>query len=617
MVSTLLSAQNNKAKKYFQKAYAFYAQGKLDDSKKWLLQSLEKDSSAIRTYYLLSDIYDQQRDFKAEEQVYFDILKKVDSNDLKAHYNLANLYAKNGHYKKAYLKYQFLNNWPLLPDRYKANVEKSFKDAEIAYNLYSNPVDIQLEKLKGDINTDENEYWPFLSPDGKVLFFTRTKATYIEKLKRYSLEENIHYVQLEDTSWISGDYLRLINTEENEGAPSISQDGKTLYFTACNRPNTAGDCNIYRSQLKNGSWTLPKMLPPPLNTPYKETQPSIAYDGRTLFFSSDRPNGKGGLDIYVSRMNNKGEWSVPQNLGSTVNTKRNEESPFIHADNQSLYFSSDGHAQLGGGDLFMAQLGSGKPAINLGYPINDFKKQIGIMVTADGEYGYFSASDSSMGNLDIYRFKMPNHLKPKPVIRKAIRVIDEKTKKPIEAAITINSLTKHQYILQANCDVKGWHTMALPYDSQYYLFASYPNYIPSNTLINDYKSDTIIISLKEVEIGNEFVLENIYFDFDSFAVKPASKPEIEYLIKYLNENKNLSIEIGGHTDNKGENDYNLELSKQRAQALKDKITEFQADLNTRILIKGYGSTQPIADNSSEIGRAKNRRTTIKIISINK
>ncbi|MFY0672837.1 MAG: PD40 domain-containing protein [Bacteroidia bacterium] len=619
-VACLYGQNPKKAKKLYKKAYEYYGYGDYDKSVEWANKSLEKDSLFINTLILFSDIYNLKGNYEAELAIYRRIIR-IDSTDLRSHVNMADLYMKNGEFEKAFAKYAFLKQAGWLPDRYNGLISKNHKESTKALELINNPKEFNREKLDGEINSDLDEYWPYITPDGKKLFFTRTSVVR-QKEGNLRREENIHITKWQDSLWVNEAKLpSIINTNENEGAQCITQDGKTMFFTVCKTtPGTRGDCNIYITRLKGKKWTIPEKLPTPVNTTYKETQPSISYDGRMLFFSSDRPGGKGGMDIWVTRMNDDSLWANPKNL-SEINSNQNEESPFIHPDNKTIYFSSTGHYGLGKGDFFMAKLGKDS-VVNLGYPLNNHEMQLGIYVDLEGIFGYYaSVNIEENTGLDVYRFTLPNDVKPEPL--KIIKgfLVDAISNEPIKNGdIVVYNLAKNQHVVNYTTLKDGSFKFGLPANTQFAILAEAEGYLPHSVHSKAEKlgtDSTLIIKLNPIVKEETFALQNIFFEFDSASLKPISTSEINYLASFLKKYPKVIIEIGGHTDNVGAKSYNQKLSEERANAVYKAVEKiFGSDISKRVKVKGYGDSKPIADNSTEEGRQLNRRTEIKILSSN-
>jgi outer membrane protein OmpA-like peptidoglycan-associated protein len=340
-----------------------------------------------------------------------------------------------------------------------------------------------------------------------------------------------------------------------------------------------------------------------------------------LYFVSNRKGGYGGYDIWKSVLTDKG-WGEPQNLGPNINTAYNEQSPFIHADDSTLYFCSNGWPGMGGQDLFVSKLGKDgvwqKP-VNLGYPINTNGDESGLTISANGSTAYFSSNNlNGMGGFDIYTFEMPLNIRPHLVTYVKGIVSDIKTKQPLEAAVEIIDLQNNLPVYQDSSAVdRGDFLVTLTSGKNYGLNISKDGYLfySENFSLEGHepsKPFNINVLLEPIEVGNKVILKNIFFDSNKFEIKPDSKPELDKLVDFLTLNPSLHIEISGHTDNVGNDQANQTLSENRAKAvfaylIANKIAP------ARLVYKGYGKTQPIAPNETEEDRSKNRRTEFKII----
>jgi len=413
-----------------------------------------------------------------------------------------------------------------------------------------------------------------------------------------------------------------VNTMDNEGAQSLSADGRFMFFTACNRPDGKGMCDIYFSKHSGGKWSRPVNSGSAVNTTFSEKHPSVSADGRILYFASDRPGGKGGMDIYVSRKYETGEWSIPVNLGDSINTAGNEQSPFIHPDGKTLYFSSEGHMNLGQGDIFMSVIkndSSWSTPVNLGYPINTHNNELGLIVNSSGDIAYY-ASDRHFGNdLDIYKFVLHPEVRPDPVSYMKGRVFDSLTYKGLESNFQLIDLASGELIIKSmSCLEEGNFLVPLPSGKNYALNVSKNGYLFYSDHFsfegiyersNPYLKD---IPLQPVRPGNKVVLNNIFFEFDKSDLKPESEIELHKILEFLQHNSLLKVQINGHTDNIGTEEYNAALSERRALAVVNWLLNHGIE-KSRLQYKGYGLSLPVASNETDEGRALNRRTELQII----
>ncbi|MFW5752121.1 MAG: OmpA family protein, partial [bacterium] len=442
--------------------------------------------------------------------------------------------------------------------------------------------------------------------------------------RRYNRQEDFYISYWKDNQWTVSEPLGPpLNTPENEGAQSISADGRLMYYTACNRSGGFGKCDIYYSEKVGDKWTRPSNLGSSVNSSFSEKQPSISPDGRTLYFISDRPGGKGGYDIWVTTKSAKGNnWSKPRNLGDTINTTGHEQSPFIHADNETFYFTSDGHVGMGGFDIFKSsRLDSGKWKIpeNLGYPINTWNDEMGLIVNSSGKRAYYSSTrDEKMGN-DLFSFVLPEKLRPTPVSYMKGIVYDAGEGFPLSADFELIELHSGQTIFNSFSDpTTGEFLVCIPADNNYALNVSRPGYMfySENFAFEGVHeiSDPFLVDipLHPIKEGVTVILKNIFFETDSYQLKSESKVELDKLIQFLQQNESVVIEIAGHTDKVGTEEYNLDLSFNRAGAVVNYLIDNDIE-ESRLVPKGYGETQPVATNDTREGRALNRRTEFKIL----
>lgn len=469
--------------------------------------------------------------------------------------------------------------------------------------------------LGDSINTRASEYLPSLTVDGNTLIFTRNING--------NNEDFYESHRGPDGKWslakpLEGD----INTPENEGAQNISQDGQMLVFTGCNRPDGYGSCDIYYALRTRQGWSTPMNIGEPINTEFWESQPCLSPDKRDLYFAAKDPSGFGGSDIWVSHRQPGGAWGNPQNLGPTINTKGDESCPFIHPDNQTLYFESNGLPGYGGTDLFVVRKDStghwGTPE-NLGYPINTIDNEGSLTVAADGKTAYYASDRSdSRGGLDIYTFELREGVRPFRTLWVKGKVYDKKTGDGLPSGVDLTDVHGGQAIARAQTDEDGHYLITLPVGKEYafsvhrkgYLFYSAHFDFTQKAPDSAYEVD---IPLQPLETGASIVLKNIFFDTKKYNLKPESIVELEEIVSLMKDNPVLSIQISGHTDNVGQDKDNMVLSNARAISVVNYLVS-RGISPKRLVAKGYGATKPIADNSTETGRALNRRTELQVVS---
>ena len=458
------------------------------------------------------------------------------------------------------------------------------------------------------INSADLEYYPSVTIDDKILVFTR-------RVKGYN--EDFFVSARNDSLWskakgIDGD----INSNFNEGAQNISQDGEWLVFTGCNFPEGMGSCDLFFSSLTKRGWSTPENLGEPVNSEFWESSPCLSPDKRELYFSSNRPGGYGGKDIYVSKRMPNGRWSEPENLGSKINTGGDESCPFIHADNQTMYFTSNGLTGYGGDDLFLARKqtdGSWDNIENLGYPINTTENEGSLVVAADGKTAYY-ASDrpDTRGGLDIYTFEMREDIRPNKTLWVQGKVFDSTTKEGLPSAVELIDIVSGQTLVKVQTNESGHYLITLPLGKDYafnvnrkgYLF--YSRNFPFSQKTPD-STYTIDIGLQPIEANASVILNNIFFDVNEFELKQQSVAELNRVVELLNDNPGIKILISGHTDNTGKAADNLKLSNNRAKAVVDYLITKGIE-TARLQYKGFGASQPVTDKTTEEGRAGNRRS---------
>lgn len=464
------------------------------------------------------------------------------------------------------------------------------------------------------INTAVSEYYPTLTIDGSTLIFTRRVNNF---------NEDFYESDKQNGTWSKAKSLPgNINTNQNEGAQNISQDGQWLIFTGCNFPEGHGSCDLYISYLTPDGWSTPENMGDSINTEYWESAPSLSPDKRDLYFSSRQPDGYGGSDIYVSHRLPNGHWSSPENLGPVVNTIGDEGTPFIHADNQSLYFTSNGHPGYGGDDLFVVRKGPkgawSKPE-NLGYPINTIENEGSLVIAANGKTAYYASDRAdSRGGLDLYNFELRQDIRPAQTLWVKGKVYDRQTHKGLPSSVVLTDLSTQQVISNLQTDETGNYLITLPKGKDYAFNVKRKGYLlfSDNFSLSHEQGDTafnIDIPLQPIETNAAIVLKNIFFDPNKYELKPESQVELDQVVLLLKDNPTVHIQINGHTDNSGKLTDNKVLSENRARAVTSYLVS-KGIAPTRLAFKGFGDTVPVADNATPEGRAQNRRTELKVTS---
>jgi outer membrane protein OmpA-like peptidoglycan-associated protein/tetratricopeptide (TPR) repeat protein len=470
------------------------------------------------------------------------------------------------------------------------------------------------QNMGDSINSSYLEYFPSLTIDGSKMIFTR----------RVNNDEDFYESNLVNGVWtkaapVAGE----INTNLNEGAQNISQDGDWLIFTGCNYPEGQGSCDLYISfKTKSGNWTAPENMGAIINTEFWESSPSLSPDKKNLYFASSRSGGFGGKDIWVTNRLTSGKWSNPENLGPVVNTSADEGCPFIHSDNQTLYFNSNGHPGYGLTDLFLSKKkeenGWNKP-VNLGFPINTIDDEGSLIVASDGKTSYYASDGGdSKGGLDLYKFELRDDIKANKVLWVKGKVFDKKTSLGLPSSIELTGIGKIHSINTLQTDEDGNYLITLPEGADYAFNVNRKGYLfySDHFSLKNKPSDSafvVNIPLQIIESGATIVLNNIFFDNKMVDLKPESLQELDRIFLLMKDNPKLVIRISGYTDNVGQAADNLLLSNNRAKAVVEYLQKKGID-PLRLLSKGLGAANPIADNNTEYGKAKNRRTELSIIS---
>lgn len=511
----------------------------------------------------------------------------------------------------------FLQNDKLNQPSLKAgNYRKSVYEFAIDY-AKKHPTDNYVfapKNLGDNVNSSWPEYYPSITIDGSKLIFTR----------RVNNDEDFYECTLVNGKWDKAKPLGgKVNTNLNEGAQNISQDGEWIIFTGCNYPEGQGSCDLYISRRTNNGWSEAENLGPIVNTDFWESAPSLSPDKKDLYFSSNQAGSYGGKDIWVIHRSENGKWSRPENLGPIVNTSGDESCAFMYADNQTLFFNSNGHKGYGATDLFFTKK-QGDTAwsqpVNLGYPINTIDDEGSMIVASDGKTAYYAGEGKdNLGGLDIYSFELREDIRPPKTLWVKGKVFDTKTKLGLPSSVELTDIVSRQLISKVQTDEDGNYLTTLPVGKDYafnvnrkgYLFFS-ENYDLSNNKIDSVF--TADIPLQPIEPGASIVLKNIFFDSKKTDLKPESMAELNNVIKLMADNPKLKILISGHTDNIGKPQDNITLSNNRALSVIKYLLASQQIAKDRLQYKGFGETKPIAENSTEEGKAKNRRTEMSVIS---
>jgi outer membrane protein OmpA-like peptidoglycan-associated protein/tetratricopeptide (TPR) repeat protein len=628
---------SGKSKEAYQEGRKLFNIGDLKNAIKSLDKAIDKEPTFIDAYFQKAIIYNYSGKF-AEAEVAFEKAIAISKDyEPDAVFSLAETERLQGKSKEAIEHYQDFLLTKSRNQKGRTDAKKYIDNLSFSITAREHPVFFNPIPVDSAINTNLSEYFPCLTADGETMIFTRMER----------LDEDFFASKKIDGKWQKAIPLNNINTAQNEGAETISADGKTLVYTGCDRPNGIGSCDLYISEYNDGKWSAPKNMGVMVNSKYWDSQPALSADGKTLYFASKREGGLGNSDIWMTTRQEDGTWSVPKNLGAPINTPEDDNFPFIHWDDETLYYCSVGHPGMGSFDLFLSkknQNGEWAKPTNLGYPINTEADEAGLIVSVDGKTAYFSSNvkdikartetikridKPQLTNIDIYSFELYEAARPKPVTYVKGKVFDANTKVPLRAKAEIFDLATNKLVYSTVSDGKGVFLICLPAGKNYALNVNRKNYVFYSdnfelTEAASVKAPFLLeIPLVPIEkpsttspttpvVGQTIVLKNIFFETGSAKLKIESTAELTRLKNLLDENPTMKIQINGHTDNVGKDADNMSLSSNRAKAVYDYLLEQKINTN-RLTFKGFGENLPVSTNDIPEGRQLNRRTEFQIV----
>lgn len=608
----LMAQKTGKAEK---KAMALFEQSmdamriyQYNDAVRLLKEAIKESPAFPDAYGQLGLTYIAMKQYPSALEA-FAQLEKLDPDGFRSvRPSYARALAGNGQFKEALAA---LTDYMQTAKNPSPKAQQLKKNMEFA--VTTQPVPFQPQNLGDRINSPDPEYFPSPTIDGKTLVYTRRVR---------GRNEDFFITDRDSLQWqASRDMGDPVNTAFNEGAQNISQDGEMLVFTGCDFPNGRGSCDIYYSIKTPEGWQPPKNIGPAINTEFWESQPCLSPDKQTLYFTRETQDA--GADIFMSVRNAAGQWSPAERLGPQINTRGRETTPFLHADGQTLFFASDGHPGFGGLDIFYSRKqadGSWGPAVNLGYPINTIEEEGSLAVAADGKTAYYASDRSdSKGSLDIYSFELYESARPMPTLYLKGYVYDAKTNARLKASLDLIDLATKLTVATIRSNDNGDYLVPLPTGKDYAFSVNRKGYLfySDNFSLRETKTDQPFeknIPLTPLEPNAVAVLRNIFFPSNQYTLDPASATELDKLVALLKENPTMVAEISGHTDNVGGDAANQQLSENRARSVVEYLVQHGIQ-PTRLKAKGYGETKAIDSNDTETGRAQNRRTELKVISL--
>ena len=504
-----------------------------------------------------------------------------------------------------------------LDDSTYADAQALVKAAKATVDITSNQVEYNPVPL-ANVCTTNDEYTANLSPDNEFLYFIRKVPD-----SRSMVGYREIFTESENHNWSFDKGRELpppFNMANNNGAASITADNKTMYFVVCQN-NEYKACDIWYSERQTVGWNTMSPVPGKLNIGTEwDSQPSISFDGKEMIFVSDRPGGHGGSDLYISKKMPDGTWSAGQNLGPVINSDKNELTPFLHSDSKTLYFSSKGHNSLGGYDIFFSRQapdGAWSKPQNIGSPINTVNDEVSFFVSLDGKRGFFSSDKlKGPGGKDVFMFSLYEEARPQQIklVKGEIKA-DQNV--PRDALVEIKNLRtlevqkvevdKNDGKYVAVVDAKEDYVMTLKKEGMAFSSQLIEKDAPvENGLV---KAD---LDMKKMETGKAYNINDINFATNSFELTFKPKAILQGFSDFLKTNPTLKVTIQGHTDDVGDDAANLLLSENRAKAVYEYLVGTGIPA-ARLSYKGFGETKPLADNGTEAGRAKNRRTEFLIL----
>jgi len=619
-----LTSKSKKAVKHYEKGAYLYSAKQLDEAKKELNDAIDIDPAFIEAWLLLGDVQTDQKLYDEAIKAY---LKAIEINDkffVNAYFLVANLQLRTGRYAEArenYIKYR--ESGRLRPER-EDLVNKRLESCDFGIHAIANPVLFEPKNMGDSVNSVYDDFINSITADDQLLYLTVQHPVDSANPRSLIVEDFYQCFKLPTGRWSKAHLLGPpVNTDKNEGALFISPDGMNLYFAGCNRSDGFGSCDLYHAARLGQSWSAPENMGIAVNTGQWDSQPSVSSDGKTLYFSSLRPGGYGSYDIWKVTLGEDGKWGNPENLGKQINTAQSEQCPYIHPDGRTLYFTSSGHPGMGGYDLFMSRLddsGQWSEPVNLGYPINTYADEVNLVVSAKGDLAYLSSNKKGgVGKKDIYSFVLYDAIRPTNVSYLKGKVYDSESHKPLEADFELIDLNSGKPVVVSHSDpVSGEFLLTLTSNHDYALHVNHLKYLfysETFSFLGLHSIDKPFIKdipMKKIQIGESVVLKNIFFESGKAELLARSDIELDRLITLLHNNPTMKISIQGHTDNVGTDAYNQALSDNRAKVVYEYLLA-KGITKVRLSYLGFGKTRPIAGNDTDEGRGQNRRTEFVVI----
>lgn len=619
-----IAQKNSEAKKYAKKGQKAYDSGDWDEA----LQNFKKADS-IETNnpfvnYSIGMTYAQKNEYYKSLR-YFKTAKNKGNLSPDLDYHLGKAMHQNNKFEDALAIFENYKTKLNPSDNKTVEIDKLIANCKVGVELIKNLVEVKITNLGDKINTKYADFSPAINADESMMVFTSRRSNStggLIDIQDNQYFEDIYFSKSEYGNWQEAQNVgNDINTTNHDACIGLSADGQQmLVYKTFSQVN--GD--LYISNLKGQNWEKPTDLGVNINSQFWESSASLSADGKTIFFSSNRPGGFGGTDIYMSKKDANGVFAPAILLGAEVNTPFDENSPFIHPDGKTLYFSSNGHKSLGGFDIFATTLNIKTGEItsrteNLGYPINTALDDVYFVWSSDSKRAYFSSiREEGFGEKDIYVLERKN-AEAALLIYKG-KVLDCDNKTPLYSKIEVTDNTTGQLVGIYHTNVKtGEYIIVLPAEVNYGIqvevetpgYVFYSKNIDISTLKN-FEEIKDSICIKSSKVGSSFVLNNVFFDVNLSVLRNESEAELNKLIDILKKNPRMKILVAGHTDSDASHEYNMTLSDARAHAVRNYLVNKGIKEN-RVEWKGYGETKPTAPNDTPANKQLNRRTVIEIL----
>ena len=608
---------SKKAQEIYAKANEDLVFGRYQEALNGFELAVKTDPSYINAHLQIANLYQNLYNLYDQAVGHYEAVIKLDKTLYKSYYEAGQCYLSMLDYVNAEKNTSLYLEKAELSANGKWQANLLMESIKFAKAAVMNPVVYEPKNLGPSINSEKAEYFPSITADNEWLYFT------INDMSQKYPNEDIYAAQFIDGQWQKRIPVEGVNGfDSQEGAHSITQDGRYLFFASDRMEGNLGRFDLYIAKKVGDEWEKPMNMGNVVNTRHWESQPVISANSKQIFLVRKSNDGFGGSDIYVSNLGEEGKFGSPVNLGNVINTPGDEQRPYLHPDGKTLYFASNGHPGMGKTDVFKSILqadGAWSVPQNLGYPLNSVEMEYGLYVASDGKTAYIASDRAGgFGDMDIYSFIMPESARPALVLSVKGVVKDVTTLNGLKANIKIIEIESGEiYKTLSSDEINGSFLITLAAGKNYVYQATAEGYLPysenfSLTLQNPKENLQLVALMQRIEQGKEFTLKNIFFDTGEYQLLEESKAELNLLVDFIKKDERLFLEVGGHTDSDGTIENNLVLSEKRAKAVQDYLIS-QGVAQNRLTFKGYGESAPLFPNDTAANKAKNRRTAFKVL----